>query len=205
MNMNNQHHFPLRPLRPLTPLNYDTLPTPSSRPEASDFLQTLLNKNLRITTTDTRIFLGSFKCTDSESNIILQNVYEYRPPISEQILAAAEDAKNGKVKLDMSSRYLGLVVVPGRHIVKIEVEEFKSQLRGLRRREEEPKEREREEEVKEVEKDESKGEVKDEEKYENKETDGTTTTAAVAETVPVAEPVAATSTAGVTETVRAAS
>lgn len=30
----------------------------------------------------------------------------------------------------MTSRYLGLVVVPGEYIVKIEVEEFVSQLKG---------------------------------------------------------------------------
>jgi hypothetical protein len=30
----------------------------------------------------------------------------------------------------MASRYLGLVVVPGEHITKIEVEEFASQMRG---------------------------------------------------------------------------
>jgi hypothetical protein len=29
---------------------------------------------------------------------------------------------------DMTSRYLGLVVIPGEHIVKIEVEEFASQI-----------------------------------------------------------------------------
>jgi N-alpha-acetyltransferase 38, NatC auxiliary subunit len=32
--------------------------------------------------------------------------------------------------LDMTSRYLGLVVVPGEYITKIEVEEFASQMRG---------------------------------------------------------------------------
>lgn len=31
---------------------------------ASAFLQSLLNKNLRVTTTDSRMFLGQFKCTD---------------------------------------------------------------------------------------------------------------------------------------------
>jgi hypothetical protein len=31
--------------------------------------------------------------------------------------------------MDMTSRYLGLVVVPGRHIVKIEAEEFVSQMK----------------------------------------------------------------------------
>jgi hypothetical protein len=30
----------------------------------------------------------------------------------------------------MTSRYLGLVVVPGEHITRIEVEEFESQMRG---------------------------------------------------------------------------
>ena len=32
--------------------------------------------------------------------------------------------------LDMTSRYLGLVVVPGEYIVRIEVEEFASQMKG---------------------------------------------------------------------------
>jgi hypothetical protein len=32
--------------------------------------------------------------------------------------------------MDMTSRYLGLVVVPGEYIVKIEVEEFASQVKG---------------------------------------------------------------------------
>jgi hypothetical protein len=32
----------------------------------------------------------------------------------------------------MTSRYLGLVVVPGEYITKIEVEEFASQLKGKR-------------------------------------------------------------------------
>jgi hypothetical protein len=32
--------------------------------------------------------------------------------------------------MDMTSRYLGLVVVPGEHVVKIEVEEFISQVKN---------------------------------------------------------------------------
>lgn len=32
--------------------------------EAIDFLSSLLNKYLRVTTTDTRMFYGVFKCTD---------------------------------------------------------------------------------------------------------------------------------------------
>jgi hypothetical protein len=32
--------------------------------------------------------------------------------------------------MNMTSRFLGLIVVPGEHIVKIEVEEYASQLKG---------------------------------------------------------------------------
>jgi len=38
--------------------------------------------------------------------------------------------KQEKVVLDMTSRYLGLVVVPGEYITKVEVEEFASQMKG---------------------------------------------------------------------------
>jgi hypothetical protein len=33
--------------------------------QAEDYLSSLLNKTLRVHTTDTRMFLGLFKCTDS--------------------------------------------------------------------------------------------------------------------------------------------
>jgi len=95
--------------------------------KAEEYLTSLLNKNLRVTTTDDRIFLGEFKCTDTDLNIILSHTFEYRlpsPPKSSAITEAWKD----KVILDMTSRYVGLVVVPGEHIVKIELEEFESQI-----------------------------------------------------------------------------
>ena len=77
-----------------------------------------------------------------ESNLVLQHTYEYRQPTAQQVAEAAAAAaaaatagsreSKDKIKLDMTSRYLGLVVVPGRHIVRIEVEEFASQMRGRR-------------------------------------------------------------------------
>ncbi|KAK1755053.1 hypothetical protein QBC47DRAFT_382615 [Echria macrotheca] len=97
------------------------------RSEATDYLYSLINKNVRITTTDSRMFRGSFKCTDSEANIALKHTYEYRhppPPKPEDVAAGTT------IKQDMTSRFLGLVVVPGQHIVKIEVEEFTSQMGG---------------------------------------------------------------------------
>ncbi|KAK1832837.1 hypothetical protein QBC39DRAFT_255775 [Podospora conica] len=99
------------------------------------FLHSLINKNLRVTTTDSRMFWGNFKCTDSESNVVLKNTYEYRHPTPAAPKQTAEEtAAAGTVKVDMTSRFLGLVVVPGRHIVKIEVEEFVSQMRSQQRR-----------------------------------------------------------------------
>jgi hypothetical protein len=162
----------------------DSPPSPSPAPNpqqetsqekesSTAYLRSLLDKNLRITTTDKRMFWGAFKCTDhvrppplpsqtppyslksinkltqtQESNIVLQHTYEYRHPtltaqqvseaaaLAAALAAAGEDdsgAGNGdskQVKLDMTSRYLGLVVVPGKYIVRIEAEEFASQMRG---------------------------------------------------------------------------
>ncbi|KAK3693719.1 hypothetical protein B0T22DRAFT_47966 [Podospora appendiculata] len=110
--------------------------------EAADYLRSLLNKNLRVTTTDSRMFWGAFKCTDPESNLVLQHTYEYRHPSMQKQAegSAAAAAASGATatpgssvaqtfKMDMTSRYLGLVVVPGEHIVKIELEEFASQMK----------------------------------------------------------------------------
>ncbi|KAH8588406.1 LSM domain-containing protein [Bisporella sp. PMI_857] len=93
--------------------------------QAEDYLGSLLNKSLRITTADARMFLGQFKCTDSDRNIILAQTFEYRLPPRPKISEGQHT-----VSLDITSRYLGLVVVPGDYITKIEVEEFISQMRG---------------------------------------------------------------------------
>lgn len=130
---------------------------------AQTFLQGLLNRKLRVHTTDERMFWGEFKCTDpvsprsapglcpnllspteSESltkprcsqlsqdrNIVLQYTYEYRQPSTAQRTkaAAAAGADAASFKMDLLHRYLGLVVVPGEHIVKIEKEDFASQMK----------------------------------------------------------------------------
>jgi small nuclear ribonucleoprotein (snRNP)-like protein len=135
--------------------------------QAEDYLTSLLNKTLRVTTTDTRMFLGQFKCTDSvrlstswraspppspnpftrsrfppslsclklflaradalqDRNIILSQTFEYRLPPPPKHIGAEEET----VTMDMTSRYMGLVVVPGEYIERIEVEEFESQMKG---------------------------------------------------------------------------
>jgi N-alpha-acetyltransferase 38, NatC auxiliary subunit len=155
--------------------------------QAEDYLTSLLNKTLRVTTTDTRMFLGQFKCTDSvpfpssfpsslvpppcfpfspssktlphpsiplphllkpmglltpqskqDRNIILSQTFEYRLPPPPKPTSTSttlpstslSSPENETTTLDLSSRYMGLVVVPGEYISRIEVEEFESQVRG---------------------------------------------------------------------------
>lgn len=95
------------------------------RAEAISFLESLLGKTLHITVLDGRLFTGVFKCTDNESNVILSNSFEYRMPSkAAEEKAIEEAAATGKpVKADMTSRFVGLIVVPGHQIVKMELEE----------------------------------------------------------------------------------
>lgn len=100
--------------------------------EAREFLSSLLNKTLRIVASDGRMFLGVFKCTDPDANVILADTYEYRQPSVQEQEDAKRAAGSGitSLPMHMTSRFLGLIVVPGEHVVKIEVEEFASQLKG---------------------------------------------------------------------------
>ncbi|KAI9712136.1 MAG: hypothetical protein M1812_006974 [Candelaria pacifica] len=95
---------------------------------AVSYLESLIGKQLRITTTDTRMFVGTMKCTDHERNIILALTHEYRHPPAASVAAVATTSSSmGNIKLDMTSRFLGLVVVPGQYITRIEVEEYPAQ------------------------------------------------------------------------------
>lgn len=92
-----------------------------------DYLQSLLGKTLRVRINDQRLFVGQFKCTDNECNIILANSHEYREPTPAVIRRAAAKAEAdgyATVRADMTSRFVGLIVVPGRLITKMELEKF---------------------------------------------------------------------------------
>jgi hypothetical protein len=73
-----------------------------------------------------------------DRNIILSQTFEYRlppppkfpKPTSTSPSTTLSDKNNETTTLDLSSRYMGLVVVPGEYISRIEVEEFESQVRG---------------------------------------------------------------------------
>lgn len=99
---------------------------PTAASKAEVFLTTLLNKNLHVHISDGRMFVGQLKCTDDERNVILSMTHEYRQPSQKDVERAAakheRDGTDGKVKVDMKKRFVGLVVVPGRCIEKVEVE-----------------------------------------------------------------------------------
>jgi len=110
-----------------------TVPAPATSTEstqatqATTYLSTFLNRTLHLHTTDGRMFAGQMKCTDPERNIILSMTHEYRQPSTADIQLAAQRheraGKSGNVKVDLKKRFVGLVVVPGKYITKIEAEE----------------------------------------------------------------------------------
>ncbi|KAI4463122.1 small nuclear ribonucleoprotein-associated protein b and n [Holotrichia oblita] len=78
-------------------------------------LRSWLNQLLRITMTDGRVLIGMFFCTDRDANIILGACSEYLP---EEV-----DADGVATKEVEEPRILGLVMVPGKHIVNISVDQ----------------------------------------------------------------------------------
>ena len=92
--------------------------------QATAYLTSLLNKFLHVHISDGRMFVGQLKCTDRDRNIILALTQEYRPPSQQAIERAAHESDGkAKVKLDMQKRFVGLIVVPGQYIDKVEVED----------------------------------------------------------------------------------
>jgi hypothetical protein len=55
--------------------------------------------------------------------VILSLAYEYRAPSAEAIRKAVGESGKPSENVSWNSRYVGLVVVPGEHIKKIEFEE----------------------------------------------------------------------------------
>ncbi|EPS30276.1 hypothetical protein POX_b02714 [Penicillium oxalicum] len=99
--------------------------------KAVSYLNGLLGRTMRIHASDGRMFVGLFKCTDAERNIILANSFEYRLPSASAVQEAAAketeswnetQVKATRVKVNMTSRLIGLIVIPGHHITKIELE-----------------------------------------------------------------------------------
>ncbi|KAF2808612.1 uncharacterized protein BDZ99DRAFT_464460 [Mytilinidion resinicola] len=91
--------------------------------EATAYLEQLIGRSLRLYTSDSRIFVGQMKCTDKDRNIILALTYEYRQPSEATIRKTVESSGNPSAQVPLMSRYVGLVVVPGQYITRIEYEE----------------------------------------------------------------------------------
>jgi N-alpha-acetyltransferase 38, NatC auxiliary subunit len=98
---------------------------PPELAEAIRYIESFLGKTFHVNTRDGRLFVGTFKCVDNENNIILSTAHEYRMPTEKaQKKAEAElAAGRGNGRADMTSRFVGLIVVPGKEITKIELEE----------------------------------------------------------------------------------
>ncbi|XP_074898408.1 N-alpha-acetyltransferase 38, NatC auxiliary subunit isoform X2 [Buteo buteo] len=79
-----------------------------AHPRARRRLEALLNRSLRIRMSDGRTLVGAFLCTDRDANVILGSAQEF---------LKASDSFPGS-----EPRVLGLAMVPGHHIVSIEVE-----------------------------------------------------------------------------------
>ena len=74
--------------------------------EAKEKFKSWLGQIMRVKLSDGRNVMGQFMCTDSECNIILGMASEY--------------IEEGEV--DRKPRNIGLVMVPGNHIVTIHVD-----------------------------------------------------------------------------------
>ncbi|XP_047998026.1 N-alpha-acetyltransferase 38, NatC auxiliary subunit [Leguminivora glycinivorella] len=77
-------------------------------------LRKWLNMNFRIEMTDGRVLIGVFLCTDRDANVILGACSEYLK------------GNDGETE---EPRVLGLVMVPGRHIVSIQIDDMAAQRR----------------------------------------------------------------------------
>ncbi|XP_078463840.1 N-alpha-acetyltransferase 38, NatC auxiliary subunit [Lampetra fluviatilis] len=75
---------------------------------AKEKLESWLNRSMKIRMSDGRTLVGSFLCTDRDCNVILGSAQEY--------LKGTEPSSQGE------ARVLGLAMVPGHHILSIEVE-----------------------------------------------------------------------------------
>lgn len=64
--------------------------------EAQEYLQSLLNKNLRVITTDGRLFWGSFKCTDPVRRAARDAI-----PVPPTLLASPADPKSSVLRIKM--------------------------------------------------------------------------------------------------------
>jgi len=86
--------------------------TPKRDSPGREKLRSWLNRTLKVEMTDGRVLVGSFLCTDRDANLILGSCREY--------LGSEEQSATQ----DREPRVLGLVMIPGRHIVSVHLDEM---------------------------------------------------------------------------------
>ncbi|XKL62272.1 hypothetical protein PGB90_002105 [Kerria lacca] len=72
-------------------------------------LMSWINKYMKIEMTDGRILIGTFVCTDKDANVILSS--------------CSELFNTEKTGISEEPRLLGLVMIPGKHIVSVHLEQ----------------------------------------------------------------------------------
>eukprot|EP00008_Paramoeba_atlantica_P009965 CAMPEP_0201479990 /NCGR_PEP_ID=MMETSP0151_2-20130828/4590_1 /ASSEMBLY_ACC=CAM_ASM_000257 /TAXON_ID=200890 /ORGANISM="Paramoeba atlantica, Strain 621/1 / CCAP 1560/9" /LENGTH=178 /DNA_ID=CAMNT_0047861729 /DNA_START=13 /DNA_END=546 /DNA_ORIENTATION=+ len=84
--------------------------------ETSNILavQEMMGRGARVRVEDGRLFEGLLVCTDHENNVILRNTEEFRS-------FYLSNEQTGEKKEIKESNMIGLVTIPGKSIVKLEV------------------------------------------------------------------------------------
>eukprot|EP00735_Rhodelphis_limneticus_P007676 TRINITY_DN20271_c0_g1::TRINITY_DN20271_c0_g1_i1::g.19775::m.19775 TRINITY_DN20271_c0_g1::TRINITY_DN20271_c0_g1_i1::g.19775 ORF type:complete len:102 (-),score=-6.40,sp/Q55A45/RSMB_DICDI/54.93/7e-17,LSM/PF01423.17/1e-10,Flag1_repress/PF03614.8/0.075 TRINITY_DN20271_c0_g1_i1:19-324(-) len=75
-------------------------------------LRKLAFRRMRITVDDGRVVVGRFQCFDKHKNVVLSEAEEFRVRYFKNGNASREDV-----------RRIGLILIPGDHMVRCEVEE----------------------------------------------------------------------------------
>ena len=81
----------------------------ASAPDPKKQLESYLGHRLRATLSDGRLITGTFHCVDRLRNLILHDAYEQTPSTEGATATQPE-------------RRLGMVVVPGKHLAKCEID-----------------------------------------------------------------------------------
>ncbi|KAI7869921.1 hypothetical protein BDF14DRAFT_1721753 [Spinellus fusiger] len=84
-----------------------------------------LNFKARIKTSDERTFIGVLVCIDKQKNTILANTDEFRGGKAQEKETATRTllSLHSFFYID-EQRFVGLVMIPGKHIVKVEAEDL---------------------------------------------------------------------------------
>ena len=113
-----------------SPLKINQNDTPKIR-----ILKELINKKVEVSITDGRVFTGKFYCVDKQKNLILGETLETQKKsiITKDhpgnftvhwpfwiFLFLIDHFAEGKEK--MSQKHVGLITIPGRHIVSVRLE-----------------------------------------------------------------------------------